>query len=90
MLHVLEISRMTNHNGPGLRTLIHFKGCPLACVWCSTPESQDPGEELGVNYKRCIRCGACIDVCSAGALEADSSGIKLDRTKCTLCFQCVD
>lgn len=46
MLRVFEMSRMTNHNGPGIRTLVHFKGCPLRCVWCSTPESQKYETEL--------------------------------------------
>ena len=45
-MRVFEISRMTNRNGPGIRTLVHFKGCPLRCVWCSTPESQDTAFEL--------------------------------------------
>lgn len=88
MFNILEISRMTTHNGPGYRTNVHFMGCPLSCKWCSTPESQ-PLTGLGFNAARCIGCGACAAVCPAGAL-AHSPGqpVALDRTACTQCFAC--
>ncbi|MGA7728690.1 MAG: hypothetical protein WCA62_07535, partial [Dehalococcoidales bacterium] len=57
---VLSITRMTVHNGPGLRTLILFKGCPLRCCWCSTPESQKTEPEMGVYPAKCIQCGLCV------------------------------
>lgn len=91
MLNVLEISRMTNHNGPGLRTLVHFKGCPLKCKWCSTPESQETGDALGLNIDRCIGCFACTAVCKTGALTPGTDGkVKMDWNRCTTCFACLD
>lgn len=88
MFHVLEISRMTTHNGPGYRTNVHFMGCPLSCKWCSTPESQT-FEGLGYNPSRCIACGACAAVCPTGALTAaPGEAPVLDREKCTRCYRC--
>lgn len=92
MLNVFEISRMTNHNGPGIRTLVHFKGCPLRCVWCSTPESQSREAELGYKVQRCIGDGACLQACPAHAIRpaaAGEKGLLIDRAKCTGCFVCV-
>ncbi len=92
MLNVFEISRMTNHNGPGIRTLVHFKGCALRCQWCSTPESQKREPELGYKAARCIGCFACVSACPNGALApSDSSGspLRIDRGSCVGCFACV-
>ena len=82
---------MTNHNGPGIRTLVHFKGCPLRCVWCSTPESQERGDELGYKVQRCIGDGACMQVCPTKAIRpADGGkGLFIDHDKCEKCFACV-
>lgn len=93
ILRVFEISRMTNHNGPGIRTLVHFKGCPLRCKWCSTPESQIREPELLYKAARCIMCGNCIKVCQKGAITPckDADGkMKIDRTLCSKCFVCAD
>lgn len=90
MLKVFEISRMTNHNGPGIRTLVHFKGCPLRCIWCSTPESQHRDAELGYKLQRCISDGACMSACPTNALTpSPKKGIQIDAAKCTRCFACV-
>lgn len=80
---------MTNHNGPGIRTLVHFKGCPLRCRWCSTPESQKREEELGYKPEKCICCGACAAVCPEKAIAVDAGKIRIDREKCRKCFSCV-
>lgn len=88
MVHILEISRMTTHNGPGYRTNVHFMGCPLACMWCSTPESQS-FEGLGFNPARCIACSACVAACPTGALAgAPGEAAALDRSRCVLCYRC--
>ena len=73
ILSVFEISRMTNHNGPGIRTLVHFKGCPLRCKWCSTPESRLREPELLYKSARCIMCGSCMKTCPNGAIKPEGT-----------------
>ena len=92
MLRVFEISRMTNHNGPGIRTLVHFKGCPLRCVWCSTPESQQSGFQLLLKGNRCIGDLACVQECPQSAISfSDNAGsITINRQKCAECFRCTE
>lgn len=93
ILKVFEISRMTNLNGPGIRTLVHFKGCPLRCKWCSTPESQLREPELLFKPARCITCGNCVQVCPEQCIYISSepdSNPEIDREKCTRCFACAE
>ena len=87
---VLSISRMTVHNGPGIRTLILFKGCPLRCVWCSTPESQSSEPEVSFRLDRCIRCGCCAAVCPEGAIDITRDTARIDRALCTVCGKCAE
>ncbi len=92
MLNVFEISRMTKHNGPGIRTLVHFKGCPLHCIWCSTPESQKREQEFFFKPMRCIGCGACAAACAdhkAAISFIPGEKPVIDREKCDNCFKCV-
>lgn len=70
--------------------MVHFKGCPLRCKWCSTPESQETADEIGLNPNRCIGCGACVPVCKSGALHMGHDGkAALDWSKCSTCFDCL-
>jgi len=85
---VIDITRMTVHNGPGIRTLILFKGCPLRCVWCSTPESQRESAEIAFYPDKCILCGDCIPVCPKSALVAGDVSISIDRELCDNCGLC--
>jgi pyruvate formate lyase activating enzyme len=87
---VLSITRMTVHNGPGLRTLILFKGCPLRCCWCSTPESQKIESEIGVYVVKCIQCGLCVPACPVDAVSLVSGKPFIYRSTCTLCGKCAD
>jgi pyruvate formate lyase activating enzyme len=87
---VFNIQRYSIHDGPGIRTTVFFKGCPLRCKWCSNPESLNPYPEIFVRGARCNRCGKCLEVCVPGALELNMDGILLDRSKCDLCMKCVD
>ena len=86
---VLSITRMTIHNGPGMRTLILFKGCPLRCLWCSTPESQKTKQEIGIYPAKCIQCGDCIPVCPVNAIHMVDKKPVIDRSICNVCGKCV-
>lgn len=90
IIPVFEISRMAIHNGPGMRTMVHLKGCPLRCVWCSTPESQRFPYELSYKPEKCIGCYACIKSCPQAALSKVAKGkLQLDRKRCDNCGFCV-
>lgn len=90
---VFNVQRYSVHDGPGIRTIIFLKGCPLHCHWCSNPESQHPEPELAYNRSKCIgvtECFRCQKACTFGAIsEAADGKISIDRQKCTKCFRCV-
>ncbi len=85
---ILGITRMTVHNGPGIRTLILFKGCPLRCIWCSTPESQKSGPEISVYPEKCIHCDRCLPVCHPAAIQLTDTTLNVDRSLCDSCGKC--
>jgi pyruvate formate lyase activating enzyme len=87
---VLSLTRMTVHNGPGIRTLIQFKGCPLHCLWCSTPESQKPGPEIVLYRNKCNNCLQCVSACSLNAIGLTDGAINIDRYVCDNCGKCVE
>jgi pyruvate formate lyase activating enzyme len=71
---IFDIQRFSTHDGPGIRTVVFFKGCPLRCAWCENPESQSPKPELLYTIKDCIGCHACLRVDNGGALRARAEG----------------
>jgi pyruvate formate lyase activating enzyme len=87
---VFDIMRFSIHDGPGIRTTVFFKGCPLNCWWCHNPESQVLGRERMSRERRCIRCGACVTACGQGAISMDGDGVTTDAERCTLCGSCVE
>ena len=87
---IFDIKKFSIHDGPGIRTTVFLKGCPLHCQWCHNPESQLPGAELVLRGERCIRCGACVDVCPAGAISLNGNLPLTDRSVCTRCGVCVE
>jgi len=87
---VFDIKRFAIHDGPGIRTTVFLKGCPLRCQWCHNPEGQAPGPELVVRENRCIGCRACVDVCPQGAISFDGALPVTDRRLCTACGSCVE
>ena len=86
---VAEIKRNSLDDGPGIRSVVFFKGCPLHCVWCHNPECIRPEAEILYRQAVCMGCGACAAVCTAGALGAGGPAT-LDREACTLCGACVE
>lgn len=85
-----NVQRYSIHDGPGIRTILFLKGCPLHCPWCANPESQKVGPEIEYTASKCIGCGYCIKVCEAQALSMTEVGIFVDREKCTVCGKCTD
>lgn len=87
---VFDIQRYCIHDGPGIRTLIFLKGCPLKCKWCCNPESQDYNKEIAIYNNKCIRCGTCTRVCPTGAIRLGENGPKIDRERCKKCGNCTE
>jgi pyruvate formate lyase activating enzyme len=86
---VFNIQRYSIDDGPGIRTTVFLKGCPLRCPWCSNPESQNPNPELSYRYTSCKKCGTCARVCPNGAPTLTADGIQIDRARCAVCGVCV-
>jgi len=86
---IFNIQRFSLHDGPGIRTTVFLKGCPLSCRWCANPESISPKPELGFISARCNKCRKCITACPEGALTFDRS-LEIDRSRCTCCGKCTE
>jgi pyruvate formate lyase activating enzyme len=88
---IFNIQKFSVHDGPGIRTTVFMKGCPLQCLWCSNPESQNFFPELMVRDINCKSCGACVRACPQGAIIiTKKSGRTIDRQKCDQCLLCVE
>lgn len=87
---VFDIQKYAIHDGDGIRTTVFFKGCPLHCDWCHNPESQRFAPELLTYAERCTGCGACAEVCGAGAVFFTGSVSGLNRESCAACGACAD
>lgn len=87
---IFNIQRFSVQDGPGIRTTVFVKGCPLTCPWCSNPESIHPYPEVAHVAAVCKHCGSCIKVCEQEAISFEEKGIRIDREKCNNCGKCVD
>ena len=88
---IFDVKRYAIHDGPGIRSTVFLKGCPLQCQWCQNPEGIEPGPEIFVRQKRCAEdCDACVSACPQGAISKDGNSIKIDREKCDFCGKCED
>ncbi|MDO5516323.1 MAG: glycyl-radical enzyme activating protein [Clostridium sp.] len=86
---VFDIQRYSIHDGPGIRTIVFLKGCPLSCKWCSNPESQSLKPVVMYQSMNCIHCGRCIAACKKGAISPNNEHY-INRDICTACGECVN
>jgi len=87
---LLDIKRLSVHDGPGIRTTIFLKGCPLHCRWCHNPESVLPKPEIGFLKMKCVGCGKCAKVCTTGAHVFRDGAHLLNHELCTACGKCIE
>jgi len=87
---VFNIQRYSIHDGPGIRTTVFLKGCPLDCWWCQNPESQLSGQEMIFWGDRCIGCEACSTICPSDAIQIKNGIPVTEKEKCILCEKCIE
>lgn len=85
---IFNIQRYSIHDGPGIRTLIFLKGCPLRCLWCSNPEGQSTGPDIMFAENKCIKCYNCFKLCSINAISIENNTISINRRICNYCGVC--
>ncbi|WP_353956660.1 glycyl-radical enzyme activating protein [Allocoprobacillus halotolerans] len=86
---IFNIQKFSIHDGPGIRTTVFLKGCPLRCQWCSNPESQNENIQILCNHQTCVHCLHCVQTCPQQAITDQDGHIHVDFKKCTSCLQCV-
>lgn len=87
---IFNIQKFSIHDGPGIRTVVFFKGCPLRCAWCSNPESQLHKTQVLWDERKCTHCLTCIEVCPQKAIQHLNEKIVIDFNACDSCVKCVD
>lgn len=91
MINIFDIERYATKDGPGIRTVLFFKGCNLHCRWCQNPESQILDRQVMYYKSSCSGCGKCIDICPENAVQfSELEGFITNHEKCTRCGRCID
>ena len=85
---IFNIQRFSIHDGPGIRTTVFLKGCPLRCKWCSNPEGMSRTQEIFIHDEKCIQCGKCKEACPEDAIISLEGTKRIDFEKCTHCMEC--
>lgn len=86
---IFNIQKFSIHDGPGIRTTVFFKGCPLSCLWCHNPESQYTQKEILYDSKKCALCRTCKAVCPSMAIRLENDQMVTDMDQCVFCGKCV-
>lgn len=86
---VFNIQKFSIHDGPGIRTTVFLKGCPLRCQWCSNPESQLEKIQILYDWEKCAQCHKCVNICPQNAISLEKVNIHIESKKCVGCLQCV-
>jgi pyruvate formate lyase activating enzyme len=86
---VFNIQRYSIQDGPGIRSTVFLKGCPLRCAWCSNPESQNSQPEIAHRDSLCTKCGLCIAACKVQAISLNEKSVAINRQLCTNCGDCI-
>lgn len=84
---IVDIKRRSLEDGPGIRSVVFFKGCPLRCIFCHNPETQEEWVEIAFSERGCIKCGRCKDICPEGAIDYELPG-RIHREWCNRCGRC--
>ncbi len=87
---IFNIQRFSVQDGPGIRTTVFLKGCPLRCMWCSNPESQSFSPEVAHRDTLCTGCNRCVEVCRLEAISVNKGAVKINRKLCTNCGKCIE
>ena len=87
---IFDIARFSLQDGPGIRTVVFLKGCPLSCVWCHNPESHQSHPEILFSPEKCIGCGECVRVCPRQAHGSNQEGHFYLRDLCVGCGKCAE
>jgi pyruvate formate lyase activating enzyme len=85
-----NVQQFSTEDGPGIRTTVFMKGCPLRCAWCHNPEGMSPHPELMWYDVRCVAARECLRVCAEDALTLTPRGMQIDRTRCNVCSKCAE
>lgn len=85
---IFNVQRFSVHDGPGIRTNVFLKGCPLRCIWCHNPEGLSPNKQIKYSPEKCIACGDCADACLYGGHLVENKIHMVDFSRCIACMNC--